>query len=197
MQTLQQNSSNRINTPIKWNAPCLFYRPALPPGNSSGWRPVTWHLIIQGRWEIKLGRVDNILLRLSYLSWLLFIFLPAPSTTPQSVTINIQSLNLVFESLKVAQFKLKEKKKKRGEEDKIFSLTALLPHPLSSGANRIFTNQWGRKDHFLTAHIKARTLRKLVRSRTGAGLTTRLAATWGIISLTISLKRKTIMRQPR
>lgn len=112
MQTLQQNSSNRINTPIKWNAPCLFYRPALPPGNSGGWRPVTWHLIIQGRWEIKLGRVDNILLRLSYLSWLLFIFLPAPSTTPQSVTINIQSLNLVFESLKVAQFKLKEKKKK-------------------------------------------------------------------------------------
>lgn len=117
MQTLQQNSSNRINTPIKWNAPCLFYRPALPPGNSGGWRPVTWHLIIQGRWEIKLGRVDNILLRLSYLSWLLFIFLPAPSTTPQSVTINIQSLNLVFESLKVAQFKLKEKKnnKKKNE----------------------------------------------------------------------------------
>lgn len=176
MHTLQQAGSSRINTPIEWNATCLFNSPALPLGNSGGWRPVTWHLIIQGRWEIKLGRVDNILLWLFIpvvASFYLFSFLPTLHhphrlAMPQSVPINIQSLHLVFESLKVAQFRTlgKEKKeKKRDEEDKIFSLTALLPHPLSSGANRILTNQWGTKDHFLTAHIKARTLRKLVRSR--------------------------------
>lgn len=160
--TLQQDGSNRINAPIEWNAACLFTSPALPPGNSGGWRPVTWHLIIQGRWKIKLGRVDDIFLRLSYPSWLLFIFLCDPPHTHTralgNVSIYRQSLHLVFKSVSGTMQDLKKRKTR-------YSLTALLPHPLSSGAKCILTHQRGKKNHFPTDRIKEGTLRKLVRSR--------------------------------
>lgn len=132
-----------------------------PLGSSVGRRRVTRHRITQGRWEIQLGSVDNILLRLSYLSW----FPPPPQrlAASHSVPINIQTF---APRLRVSiSGTIQDQKKNQEEEHKIFSLTALFPHPLSSGANHILTNQWGTKDHFLTAHIKERTLRKLVRSR--------------------------------
>lgn len=67
-----------------------------PLGGCIGWRRATRHLITQGRWEIQLGSVDNILLRLSCLSWLLPIYPPRRLAASQSVPINIQSFAPCF-----------------------------------------------------------------------------------------------------
>lgn len=148
---------------------CVFNSPAGAP-----WGATVAGRRSQGIWlpreHGKLNWVENILLRCSDLSWLLPIYFPScspPLATSQSMPINIQSF---APCLQVSisggiQPPHPPPPKKRNKNTRFSPLMHFFPHPLSSGTNLILTNQWGTKDHFLTAHIKERTLRKLVRSR--------------------------------
>lgn len=149
---------------------CFINNASQPLGDCGGWRMAMWCLIIKGTWEIKSSESTQ---------------------HPRRCLLPVKTSSYLPPSYSPFSLEMRD----------LYAFIFPTPHP--STANYVLTNQQmlvnGRrgkkkrmKDRFLSAHIKGRTVWKLLWS--SLFTTTSVSATRDIISFTVMLKHNTIMR---